>query len=152
MLKPNRPRSYTAFLFLLIILSASCKTFDPFLKSQEELDLSIKAYNLEFESKSIDRSARLVHPEHRSQYLAKSLEVTKRITFFEATTLDMKFFNNGVPTTSTSDEGFDRAIVIIRYQLAVLPSTKLKSLIFEQEWVRYQDQWFTIPDLDAFLD
>ena len=145
-------RAFTAFLFLLIFISASCKTLDPFYKNKEELDLNIKAYNLDFENKSIDRSARLVHPEHRAQYLAKSLEVTKRITIFEASTLGIKFFNNGVPTLSIPDKDFDRAIVIIRYQLAVLPSTKLTSLIFEQEWVLYKNKWFTIPDLSAFLE
>jgi hypothetical protein len=152
MLKPVYYRAFAACLLSLIFISVSCQTLDPFHKTQEELDLSIKAYNLDFESKSIDRSARLVHPEHRAQYLAKSLEVTKRITIFEASTLGIKFFNNGVPTLSLPDEDFDRAIVIIRYQLAVLPSSKLTNLISEQEWVLYQNKWFTIPDLSAFLE
>lgn len=152
MTNPKRSQEFTTILFLLIFIFASCKTFNPLHKIQEELDLSIKAYNLEFESKEIDRSTRLVHPEHRAQYLDKSLDVTKRITIFDATTLDIKLFNNGVLTTSTSEDGFDRAIVVIRYQLAVLPSTKLKSFIYEQEWVRFQDQWFTIPNLDEFFN
>ena len=150
--KTKRSQAFTAFLFLLVFTSTSCKSLDPFHKSQEDLDLSVKAYNLEFESKSIDSSAKFVHPEHRAQYLEKSLELTKRITIFEATVLDMKFSNNGVPISNISEEDFDRAIVVIRYQLAVLPSTKLKNFIYEQEWVLYQDQWFTIPDLNLFLD
>ncbi len=152
MLKFEHSRALTAILFALISVSASCKTLDSYHKTQEDLDLSIKAYNLEFESKAIDRTARFVHPAHRAEYMAKSLEMTKRITIFDATILDIKLFNNGVPTSSGSKEDFDRAIVVIRYQLAILPSNKLKSPIIEQEWVHYQEQWVTIPDLSAFLD
>ncbi|MBC8286348.1 MAG: hypothetical protein H8E42_02625 [Nitrospinae bacterium] len=150
MLKPNRSRALT--VILLLVIFASCKTLDHYYKTQEDLDLSIKAYNFEFESKAIDTSARFVHPANRAQYLAKSLEITKRLTFFEATILDIKFFNNGVPTSGGSKKGFDRAIVVIRYQAAVLPSTKLKTLMVEQEWVLYQDQWVTIPDLSMLLE
>jgi hypothetical protein len=152
MLKSKCPRALTTILLFLIFISASCKTLDPYHKTQEDLHLSIKAYNLEFESKAIDRTARFVHPAHRAQYMAKSLEMTKRITIFDATILDIKFFNNGIPISSGSKEGFDRAIVVIRYQLAVLPSTKLKNPIIEQEWVLYQEQWVTIPDLNSLLD
>ena len=152
MLKSEHSRALTANLFLLIFVSASCRTLDPYLKTQEDLDLSIKAYNLEFESKAIDRTARFVHPAHRAEYMAKSLEMTKRLTIFEATVSDIKLYNNGVPTSIGSKEDFDRAIVVMRYQLAVLPSTKLKNPIIEQEWVLYQEQWVIIPDLSALLD
>ena len=142
------------FLFLLFGLT-SCETLDPYYKVQENLDLSIKAFNFEFESKSIDTSARFVHPDHRAQYMSSSLEITQRITFFEATILNIQFFKNGVPALITAkgpEKGFDRAIVSIRYQLAVLPSTKLKNLISQQEWVLEHGQWLTLPDLDKFLN
>jgi len=84
--------------------------------------------------------------------MAKSLEMTKRLTIFDSTILDIKFFNNGVQTSIGSKEDYDRAIVVIRYQLFVLPSTKLKNPIIEQEWVRYQEQWVTIPNMRALLD
>jgi hypothetical protein len=58
--------------------------------------------------------------------MAKSLGMTKRLTIFDSTILDIKFINNGVQTSIGSKEGFDPAIVVIRYQLAVLPSTRLK--------------------------
>jgi hypothetical protein len=66
--------------------------------------------------------------------------------------LDIKFFNNGVKTSIRSKEEFDRAIVVIRYQLAVLPSNILKNPTIEQEWVRYQEQWVTIPNIIKLLD
>ena len=135
-----------------MFIFASCGTLDPYLKTQEDLDLSIKAYNLEFESKAIDRTARFVHPDHRAEYMERSLEMTKRLTIFDATVLDIKLFNNGIQTSIGSKENFDRAVVVMRYQLAVLPSTKLKNPIIEQEWVLYQEQWVIIPDLSTLLD
>ena len=135
-----------------MFIFASCGTLDPYLKTQEDLDLSIKAYNLEFESMAIDRTARFVHPAHRAEYMERSLEMTKRLTIFDATVLDIKLFNNGIQTSIGSKENFDRAVVVMRYQLAVLPSTKLKNPIIEQEWVLYQEQWVIIPDLSTLLD
>jgi hypothetical protein len=138
--------------FLLMFVFTSCGTLDLYLKTQKDLDLSIKTYNLAFESKAFDRTTMFVHPAHRAEYMAKSLEMTKRLTIFDSIILDIKFFNNGVQTSIGSQEDYDRAIVVIRYQLVVLPSNKLKNPIIEQEWVRYQEQWVTIPDLNAFLD
>ena len=135
-----------------MFIFASCGTLDPYFKTQEDLDLSIKAYNLEFESKAIDRTARFVHPDHRAEYMERSLEMTKRLTIFDATVLDIKLFNNGVQTSIVSKENFDRAVVVMRYQLAVLPSTKLKNPNIEQEWGLYQEQWVIIPDLSTLLD
>ena len=152
MLKFEHSRALTAILFLLMFVFASCETLDRYLKTQKDLDLSIKAYNHGFESKVIDRTALFVHPAHRAEYMAKSLEMTKRLTIFDSTILDIKFFNNGVQTSIGSKEDYDRAIVVIRYQLFVLPSTKLKNPIIEQEWVRYQEQWVTIPNMRALLD
>jgi hypothetical protein len=84
--------------------------------------------------------------------MTKSLEMTKRLEIFDSAILDIKFFNNGVKTSIGSKESFDRAIVVIRYQLAVLPSARLKNLIIEQEWMRQQEQWVTTPDISALLD
>lgn len=149
--KSNLPRAFTAFLLLLIFASVSCKTLDRYYKTQEDLDLSIKAYNNAFESKAFDMSGRFVHPTYRSEYLAKSLEMSKRITIFEASILDIKLFNDGVPTSSETAKDFNRAIVLTRYQTAILPSTKLETLVIEQEWVLYQEQWVVIPALSQFL-
>ena len=122
--------------FLLFFASVSCETLDPYYKTQENLDLSIEAFNFEFESKAMNISSRFVHPTHRASYMAKSLEMIQRITFFEATILDIKFFKDGAPVAFTAKgpgEGFNRAVVIIRYQLAILPSTKVVTRLVEQE-------------------
>ena len=152
MMKFTNSRALTAILFLLMFVFASCETLDRYLKTQKDLDLSIKAYNLGFESKAIDRTAPFVHPAHRAEYMEKSLELTKRLTIFNSTILDIKFFNNGVKTSIGSKEEFDRAIVVIRYQLAVLPSTILKNPTIKQEWVLHKQQWVTIPNISKLLD
>ena len=67
----------------------------------------------------------------------------------------VKFFKNGVPAVITSkgpEKGFNRAIVTIRYQLAILPSTKLVTRLVEQEWVLEGEQWMVIPDLSTLLE
>ena len=157
MLKFNHPArlAQKLIIFLLLTASASCGTLNFNQKTQENLDKSIEAYNFDFESKAIGPSTRFVHPTHRSDYMEKSLGITKRITFFEATTLDIKIFKDDAPAVITSkgpEEGFNRTIVTIRYQLAVLPSTKVKTLLVEQEWVLYGEQWVIIPDLSQFLE
>ena len=140
--------------FLLLFTSVSCETMDQYYKTQENLDLSIEAFNFEFESKAMNISSRFVHPANRASYMDKSLKLTQRITFFEATILNIKFSKNGVPVALTPkgpEKGFNRAIVIIRYQVAVLPSTKLVTRLVEQEWVLERGQWLTIPDLRGLL-
>ena len=152
MLKFKHSRALIAMFFLLMFVFTSCGTLDLYLKTQKDLDLSIKTYTLGFESKAFDRTAMFVHPAHRAEYMEKSLELTKRLTIFDSTILDIKFFNNGVQTSIGSKEEFDKAIVVIRYQLAVLPSTILKNPTIEQEWVFHQDQWVIIPNISELLD
>ena len=124
------------FLFLLIV---SCGTIDPFKQSQEELDIKIKAFNFEFESKAFARAARFVLPDFLKYFRQKTLEVSKNTTFLENTTLDLKLFKDDQPiplTPSDSAEDFNRGEVTIRYQVSILPSIKLK------------DTWVVIPKID----
>jgi hypothetical protein len=82
-----------------MLVFSSYGTLGLYLKTQKDLDLSIKTYNLGFESKAIDRTAPFVHPVHRAEYMEKLLALTKRLTIFDSTILDIKFFNNGVKTS-----------------------------------------------------
>ncbi len=127
---------------------------DPFKQSREELDIKIKAFNFEFESKAFDRAARFVHPDYLKDFRQKSLDVFKNTTFLENTTLDLKLFKDDQPvrlTTSASPEDFNRSEVTIRYQITVLPSTNLKTIIVKQEWIKLEDTWFVNPKIDSFL-
>jgi hypothetical protein len=141
------------FLFLLIV---SCETLAPFKQSQEELDIKIKAFNFEFESKAFVRAARYVHPDFLEYFQQKSLEVFKKTTFLENTILDLKLFKDNqpvrlTPSDSDSAEDFNRSEVTIRYQVTTLPSTKLKTIIVKQEWMKLNDTWVVNPKIDSFL-
>jgi len=139
------------FLFLLIV---SCGTIDPFKQSQEELDIKIKAFNFEFESKAFVRAARYVHPDFLEDFQQKALEVTKNTTFLENTILDLKLFKDDQPVRlipSDPAEDFNKGEVTIRYQVSILPSTNLKTIIVKQEWVKLKDIWVVNPKIDSFL-
>jgi hypothetical protein len=141
------------FLFLLLLI-VSCGTLDPFKQSQEELDIKIKAFNFEFESKAFARAARFVHPDFVKDFRKKSLQVFKNTTFLENTTLDIKLFKDDQPvrlTSSDSTEDFNRSEVTVRYQVSILPSTNLKTIIVTQEWIKLKDTWVVNPKIDSFL-
>jgi len=140
---------------LLLLLIVSCGTIDPFKQSQKELDIKIQAFNFEFESKAFARAARYVHPDFLEDFQQKSLEVFKNTTFLENTTLDLKLFQDDQPVrlaSSDSAEDFNRSEVTIRYQVSILPSTNLKTIIVKQEWMKLKDTWFVNPKIDSFLN
>ena len=150
-----KPRKAVEIKFLLILFFlVSCGTMNPFKQSQEELDVKIKLFNLEFESKALDRCSRLIHPDFTEEFQRKSLRFKKNVTILESTTLDMKILKDDKPvnmTPSFFEVDFDKAELLIRYQLSVLPSTKLKTIIVKQKWVKFKGIWFVIPNLDSFI-
>ncbi|MBC8282956.1 MAG: hypothetical protein H8E32_04025 [Nitrospinae bacterium] len=142
-------------LTLLFLFTSACGTLDPFKQSQKELDIKIKAFNFEFESKALERSARFVHPDHLKEFQKNSLNIRKRVSILEASTLDLKFLKGDKPAPSTSsifEADFDKVELTVRYQLSILPSTKVKTIFVTQEWVMLNDSWYVIPDLDPFLN
>ncbi len=154
-LRPQQIFWLKLFLVFLSLFIHSCGTLNPFKQSQEELDIKIKAYNFEFESKAMERSSRFVHPDHREEFQKKSLQIIKNVSIMEASTLDLKFLKDNKPVPSTSsifEQDFDKAELNVRYQLSILPSTKLKTITVKQEWVRVDGIWFLIPNLDPFLN
>ena len=140
------------FLLVLIFL-VSCGTTNPFMQSYEELDTKIKLFNLGFESKALNRCSRFVHPGLLKEFKRKSLDFQKNVTILSTTTLDIKIFKDGKPINNSSvlETEFDKAEILIRYQLSVLPSIKIKTIILKQEWVKYNNIWFAIPNLDLFI-
>ncbi len=141
--------------FLLVLLFLlSCGTTNPFMQSYEELDTKIKLFNLEFESKALNRCSRFIHPDFLKEFQRKSLDFQKNVTILSTTTLGMKIFKDEKPVITNSSIfkiDFNKAEILIRYQLSILPSTKIKTLIVKQEWVKLNDIWFAIPNLDSFI-
>jgi hypothetical protein len=124
------------------------------LQSQKELDTKIKIFNLEFESKALNRCSKFIHPDFLAEFQRKSLDFEKNVTILDTTTLDMKIFKDGkliITNSSILETDFNKAEILIRYQLSVLPSTKIKTIIVKQEWVKFSDIWFVIPNLNSFI-
>ena len=69
----RNPSGHKLILLLLLLTTVSCHTLDANFKIQENLTLSIEAFNDEFESKGFNSSARFVHPDHRSNYMQKAM-------------------------------------------------------------------------------
>ena len=149
----NQHRIKLLFLFLFLLI-VSCVTLNPFRQSQKELDIKIKAFNFEFESKAFARAARFVNPDFLKDFQEKSLKVFENTTFLKNTTLELKLFENDKPVRlipSDSAEDFNRSEVTIRYQVTILPSTKLKTIIVTQEWKKLKNGWFVNPKINSFL-
>ena len=151
-LKPQKTMGIKFLLVLLFLLS--CGTTNPFMQSYEELDTKIKLFNLEFESKALNRCSRFIHPDFLKEFQIKSLDFQKKVTILGTTTLDMKIFKDGNPVITNSsalETDFNKAEILIGYQLSILPSTKIKTIIVKQEWVKFSDIWFVIPNLNSFI-
>lgn len=142
-------------LLTFLVLLTACGTTNPLRQSQEELDKKIEIFNSEFQSKALDRCSRFVHPDHREKFQIKSLDFIKKVTILNATTLDLKILKDDKPVIATSsifEEDFDKAELMIRYQLSILPSIKLKTIIVKQEWVKLNNTWYVLPNLDSFIN
>ena len=141
------------FLLALIFL-VSCGTINPFMQSHEELDTKIKIFNLEFESKALNRCSRFIHPDFLKEFQRNSLDFQKNVTILSTTTIGMEIFQDEksvITNSSIFKTDFNKAKILILYQLSVLPSTKIKTLMVKQEWVKLNDIWFAIPNLDSFI-
>ena len=141
------------FLLALLFL-VSCGTTNPFIQSYEELDTKIKLFNLEFESKALNRCSRFIHPDFLREFQRKSLDFQKNVTILGTTTLGMKIFKDEKPVITNSSifkNNFNKVEILIRYQLSVLPSTKIKTIIVKQKWVKFSNIWFVIPNLNSFI-
>ena len=141
------------FLLALLFL-VSCGTTNPFIQSYEELDTKIKLFNLEFESKALNRCSRFIHPDFLREFQRKSLDFQKNVTILGTTTLGMKIFKDEKPVITNSSifkTNFNKVEILIRYQLSVLPSTKIKTIIVKQKWVKFSNIWFVIPNLNSFI-
>ena len=154
-MQKSKPQKTMGIKFLLALLFlASCTTIDPFMQSHKELDAKIKIFNFEFESKALNRCSRFIHPDFLKEFQRKSLGFQKNVTILSTTTLDMKIFKDGKPVITNSsvlETDFNKAEILMRYQLSVLPSTKIKTIIVKQEWVKLNNIWFAIPNLDSFI-
>ena len=144
------------FLLCTVLSGTGCTTMDPFSKSQSDLEKSIRLFNRELESRSVETSSLFVSPPDRQEYLTKMHELKDKITFYESSVLDLKFYKDNIPISVEPDgkagPGFDMVVATMRYKFSVSPATQLKTKIVHHEWKLLQNKWFVIPDINMFLE
>ncbi len=149
---------FSALPRLLAALSlfalAACASYAQ-SQSHEDLEKSIRAFNLRFEGKMMDISSPFVILDKQEEFLKKSLRVENDVTFYKTSILNVRLFDNDTPVRITSDgpdKEFNRADVLIRYQYTVRPSTQLRTQMVTQKWVhKEEDGWRVDPDIDFFF-
>lgn len=101
----------------------------------------------------MDISVGYVSLDKRKEFLTKAIKIKEKVTFYDSSILDIQYFNGNQPVKKTADGAeklFDKAIVTWRYQISVLPSNQLKTIMLDQVWVHNEKQWRVKPDLDVF--
>jgi len=129
---------------------------DPFLDSHEDLEKSIKLFNRDMESKSVQKASIFVLMDKREEFLTQMHGLKDKLSFFESNIINIKFYKDDVPIKIDSngrpEDRPNQTVVVIRYKLSILPSTKLKTQIVSQEWVLQNEKWYVIPNLDQFIN
>ena len=148
---PHLMRIALACIVMTMFTACASYTKD---KMQGDLQDSVYKFNKRFEGKMMDISSVFVKMDKRRGFLTDSLKVKDQIVFYDSSLLDIQLFKDDLlikQNSSGAEEEFNKAIVTIRYQLAVLPSNKIKTILVDQEWVQEDEQWWVVPDLDAFF-
>jgi hypothetical protein len=151
---PTFPIRSTAFAALLLAaLLAGCASAD-LNRKNEKLDKSLSIFNKQFESKMTDNVLPMIHKDAREKFALDSLEFRERVTFFETTLIDFRYYKDDKDAELTADgpeEGFNRAVAKIRYRFVTLPSNQVRTAIVEQEWLYEGEDWFVKPKVAPFL-
>jgi hypothetical protein len=121
---------------------------------QEDLQAKIHQFNKRFEAKMMDLSAAYLPLNKRRQFLIDSLKIKENVAFYDSSVLDVQLFNNDLPVQIKSNgpgTEFNKAIVTMRYQMSLLPSNQVKTIIVDQQWLLEDEEWFVDPKLDNFF-
>jgi len=145
--------SKAILICLSMSLFSACAQYSK-MQLQDDLQTNIYQFNKRFSGKMMDLSVAYVLLDKRRKFLTESIKIKEKVTFYDSSILDIQFFN-GNQLVKKNIEGaekkFHKAIVTWRYQISVLPSNLLKTIIFDQVWVYNEEQWLVEPDLDVFL-
>ena len=138
---------------LLPALFSACANYST-MNLQEDLHTNVYQFNKRFSGKMMDLSAGYVLMDKRKDFLITSNKIKEKVTFFDSSLLDIQYFNDDQPvkkTTHGAEKEFNKAVATMRYQISILPSNQLKTIMFDQTWVLDEEQWMLEPDLDVFL-
>lgn len=138
---------------LLLTLLLACANY-ALTNLQDELQTNVYQFNKRLDGKMMELSAGYVTQEKRKDYLINSKEIKEKVTFYDRSIVDIKYLDGGQPVKITAEgpeKEFDKAIVTLQYQISVLPSNKLKTIMLDQVWVLNEEHWQVEPDLGALL-
>jgi hypothetical protein len=142
-------------LACLLALTFSACAYDPAYNSINILREGVNGYNHRFESKLMESASPFVAEGKRGEFLADAMQVKEKVSFYEASIIDIKFYQDDQPIKTSqkdADEIINRAVVVLRYQLSILPSNSVKTVLIEQEWNRQGGTWFVSPDLKKYFE
>lgn len=123
-------------------------------KRLEQLGKVLRVYNNAFESKSENGGSGYVQNDFRMDYLLKYGAIQNRVSFFKSQMLNQAYFKDGKPleiNTENPKGDFNEAVITMRYQVTISPSTRLKTFIHEQRWKHNGGTWLLEPNLTPFL-
>jgi hypothetical protein len=128
-------------LFLCLLLAACAAATQARLS--EEFDVSVKSYNRMLRWHEIENAGVIyIEPKLRDEYLKQAESLKKRgITFTDFRILT----SNYLPDKNSGD-------VIAEFDYYILPSNKVKTISYPQDWV-YQESsksWILKSGLPAF--
>lgn len=142
------------FFFLSLLVSQGCGKKNVHVDQNSDLQKKIELYNDSLENKQSTAGALLVRKAEYEGFMLKFPDIQEKVTFDEQSIVGITFLMDGAPVKQTAlapEEDFNEAVVTIRYRIVVSPSNRLKTIIVKQKWVRENDEWFVIPDLDVFF-
>ncbi len=135
------------------------KKEDDYLKNHKTLSKRIKLFNQEFETRSNIASDKMVKDDHREEFLKYIDDIHLNILFNKSTIISIKYYQDGLPISQNSrfpKENFNKAVLSIKYEIVVHPSSKLKTLFVKQPWelleIDGKKKWVVIPEMDVFLN
>lgn len=138
---------------LMLTLFSACAQYS-LIKIQDDLETNVYQFNKRFEGKMMDLSAAYVSLAKRKDFLIDSNKIRQKVTFYDRSIVDIQFLDGDQPVRKTAEgaeKEFNKAIVTLRYQISVLPSNQLKTIMSDQIWVLNDEQWQVEPDLSVLL-
>ena len=137
-------------------LFTACAQFSQYSyeNKQEDLQTKIYQFNKRFEAKMMDLSASYLPINKRRIFLIDSLKIKENVIFYDSSILGVQLFDGKLPVQIQVDgpeKEFNKAIVTMRYQMAVLPSNQIKTIFIDQLWLWKNKEWYVVPDLDEFF-
>lgn len=140
--------------FLSLPVVQGCGKKNVHIEHNTDLQKKIELYNDSLENKQSAAWALMVRKADFEGFMLRFPDIQEKVTFDEQSIIGITFLKDGTPVKQTHlapEEDFNEAEVTIRYRVVVSPSNRLKTIVVKQKWVREKDEWYVIPDLDAFF-